>query len=49
MNIMPIAKYDINQRVQLIIDEVKQMLKQYEDEARAIYYPETYKKEETTK
>ena len=43
------AKYDINQRVQLIIDEVKQMLKQYELEARAIYYPETNNKEVTTK
>lgn len=49
MNIMPISKYDINSRVQLIIDEVKQMLKQYELEARAIYYPEKYNKEVTTK
>ena len=49
MNLMPIAKLDINQRVQLIIDEVKQMLKQYEDEARAIYYPEKYNTEVTTK
>ena len=49
MNLMPIAKYDINQRVQLIIDEVNQMLKQYEDEAMAIYYPEKYNKEGTTK
>lgn len=43
------AKYDINQRVQLIIDEVNQMLKQYELEARAIYYPEKYNKEGQTK
>lgn len=49
MNLIPISKFDINQRVQLIIDEVNQMLKQYEDEARAIYYPEKYNKEVTTK
>ena len=49
MNLIPIERLDINQRVQLIIDEVKQMLKQYEDEARAIYYPEKYNKEGTTK
>lgn len=46
MNLMPISKYDVNQRVQLIIDEVNEMLKQYEDEARAIYYPEKYNKED---
>lgn len=49
MNLIQSAKYDINDKVQLIIQEVQDLLKKCEDEARAIYYPETNNKEGTTK
>ena len=31
------SKYDINARVQMIIDEVQRQMKQWEDEARKMY------------
>lgn len=36
-----ISKFDINARVQMIIDEIQQQLAKWEQEARAIYYPES--------
>lgn len=36
-----ISKFDINARVQMIIEEIQQQLAQWEQEARAIYYPES--------
>lgn len=43
MELMNASKYDINARVSIIIQEVQQLLQKYEDEARAIFYPERNK------
>ena len=43
MELMNASKYDINARVSIIIQEVQQLLQKYEDEARAIFYPESVK------
>lgn len=38
-----ISKFDINAKVQMIIEEIQQQLAKWEQEARAIYYPESQK------
>ena len=43
MELINASKYDINARVSIIIQEVQQLLQKYEDEARAIFYPESVK------
>ena len=43
MELMNASKYDINARVSIIIQEVQQLLQKYEDEARALFYPESAK------
>lgn len=44
-----VSKYDINDKVQMIIDEVQRQLKQWEDEARKMYGMEKSKEvSETT-
>ena len=45
MNIINRQNYDINSRISIIIQEVQDLLDKYEKEARAIYWPETAKKE----
>lgn len=42
---MDVSKLDINQRVQMIMDEVQQQLKEYEEEAKEIADPELLSKE----
>ena len=45
MNIINKQDYDINRRIDIIISEIQQQLAIWEQEARAIYWPETAKKE----
>ena len=45
MNIINKQDYDINRRIDIIISDIQQQLAIWEQEARAIYWPETAKKE----
>ena len=37
-----VSKYDINQRVSMIIDEVEEQLKQMERDAEQVYFKKEY-------
>ena len=49
MNLMPIAKYDINSRVELIVQEVNEYLAECERRAREMLEYDNYNKEGQTK